>query len=296
MATNKEYQEQLTSINTRLQELGDLKQIIDNNNDLYQLGSELKNRKIKLDKSLEKIPQFEEDVKKLINEASELKIQFSSKDKEALTLINKLNELENKVNELKKETEVQLGKAANSKLANSFEIVKEELQGEKNVWFTWLIKSVIALVIVTLGVVTWQVYFEKQTLYSWSFLIKLALGSPLVYFIIFVNREFSRSRVLIEEYAFKASIARSFEAYKDIIESAFSKYNPKLYQIKIGFLINSIGDLYTSPMKNVKNNRILEKENTPDIFERIKSFFSNNSELKEEKVFEEEEISEPKEQ
>ena len=69
-------------------------------------------------------------------------------------------------------------------------------------------------------------------------------------------------RSLIEEYTFKAALARSFEAYKEVVQSVDSETSP----IKtLAFILESIKSLYSSPMVNIKNNTHKEKENAQGI-------------------------------
>ncbi|MDE2079490.1 MAG: hypothetical protein KGI73_03825, partial [Patescibacteria group bacterium] len=129
------------------------------------------------------------------------------------------------------------------------------------------------------GIVAWQVLYEKAALFEVSFLIKIALTSPIVYFIVFINREYGRARNLIEEYAFKAAIARSFEAYKDIIEHIFEAQQPQTYQRKLDFILEAVTDLYSSPMRNIKDNHVHEKENSPDVFSKVHDAVSGVAKL-----------------
>ena len=158
------------------------------------------------------------------------------------------------------ETKVQLGVAASAKLASTFEKVKGELVVDKWKWFKWLVGAVVVLIVATALIVGWQIK-DVGTLYQLSFLVKLALTSPFVYFVVFINREYSRTRSLIEEYTFKAAIARSFEAYKELIQDTDSEDAAKTLE----FIIKSISDLYSSPMLNIKKHSLKEKENSPDI-------------------------------
>ena len=179
---------------------------------------------------------------------------------------------------MRQETLTQLGLAASEKLSNSFEQVKVDLGKEKDRWVSWLIGGVVVLVLATIGIALWQVQ-EQGTLYHLGFLIKIALTSPLVYFVVFVNREYSRVRNLIEEYTFKAAIARSFEAYKEILQDAFSEHQALIYQKKLDFILEAVTGLYSSPMRNVKVNNAKEKDISPDILAQLKAhFFPETSE------------------
>lgn len=262
----KELQQELDGINQRLTALGDLNELVQQGQGLPNLISDAQTKKVDIESFLSDLPVRNEELNQLIAEVKKLNEQTEARDGEASELTTEIEKLQGKVEKLIEETQAQLGIAANAKLASTFEGVKEELRKEKKKLFKWLIVAVVVLVIVTGAVVYWQIN-QDSTLYHFSFPIRLALLSPIVYFVVFINREYSRVRSLIEEYTFKAAIARSFEAYKEIVQDLDSS-NPKR---TLDFVLDSIKDLYSSPMVNIKNNSQKEKENTPDALSPVKS-------------------------
>lgn len=262
----KELEQKLIGVDAQLKALGDLNTLLQQSQNLPNLINDVQTKKSNIETLLRDLPTRSEELKNLTAEAKSLIEQVTIRGSEVSELSEQTKEVQKKVEELVEETKVQLGIAANAKLASTFEQVKGELVRDKLRWFWWLVGAVVILIIATASVVVWQI-IDVGTLYQLNFLVKLALTSPFIYFVVFVNREYSRTRSLIEEYTFKAAIARSFEAYREIIRDTDSKDAAKTLE----FVVKSISDLYSSPMVNIKNNALKEKENSPDILSRARS-------------------------
>ena len=261
----KELQQTIEDISNRLNALGDLNDIINKAQSLPGIITDVDLKKTTIDSFLNDLPTRSEELNRLTKEVRDLSGELATQKEDVSSLVEQTKELNKKVESLVEETRVQLGKAANEKLANSFETVRNTLIEEKTTWYKRLVRSLILLIVASIVIVSWQVY-EANTLYQLTFLIKLTLTSPFVYFVIFINREYSRTRGLIEEYTFKASIARSFEAYKEIVESADLEARKET----LLFITETIKDLYSSPMVNIKKNNLEERENTPDMLSPAK--------------------------
>lgn len=262
----KELEQKLIEVDAQLKALGDLNVLLQQSRNLPNLISDFQAKKSDIETFLNDLPTRSEELKNLTTGVKNLNEEVTARDSEVSELSEQTKELQKKVEELIEETKVQLGVAANAKLASTFEQVKRELITDKQKWFLWLVGAVGVLIVATVSVVVWQI-IDAGTLYKLNFLIKLALTSPFVYFVIFINREYSRTRSLIEEYTFKAAIARSFDAYKEIIQDTDSEDAKETLK----FVIGSITDLYSSPMVNIKNNSLREKENSPDILSKARS-------------------------
>lgn len=271
----KELDAKLNEIQSRLSILGDLNGLIQKGAELPSLVSQAQTTNAAVQQLLPKLSAQQQSLTALTSEISALKEELSGKNSEIDELVQKTNEIQEKTESLKQQTLTQLGLAANEKLSNSFEQVKVELAKEKDKWFNWLVGAVAVLVVGATALAGWQVY-EFGTLYHFAFLIKIALTAPLVYFIVFINREYSRTSRLIEEYAFKAAIARSFEAYKEILQDAFVEQQSLIYQKKLDFILEAVAGLYSSPMRNVKENMTKEREISPDIFSQLKDHIVPN--------------------
>lgn len=260
----KALEQERTEIYTRLKDLGDLDVLVKESRDLPALVNDMRDTKVDFDNLVNDLPKIRLEFENLNNEFIQFKEQFRDHKNDIRNSLEEIKASQEKTDELRNETMAQLGLASNAKLAHTFEGVKKELMDGKNNWFAWLVGAVIALVVITAVIIWWQ-FQESSTIYELNFLVKLALTSPFVYFVVFVNREFSRARALIEEYTFKAAISRSFEAYKDIVHATDSEEA----KITLDFIVSSIKSIYSSPMENIKSTNMKQKENSPDPFSKI---------------------------
>lgn len=252
---NKELVAKLAEIEQRLQALGDLNQLIQSISPKKEEMDAIIAEAVAKKPDIDQIPQKKEELEKMLQELSNLKSEIGSiltQSKEIAVEVTGTRTESAKIHELALQ---QLGTISNEKLSNSFDKVKDNLKTENENWFNWLLGTGIFLLLVITGIVIWQTY-RGDTIFEISFIIKIALTSPIILFEVFVSQQYSRSRRLIEEYEFKASIARSLEAYKEIIEKLFADQPGDEYKKKLDFILGSIGQLYSSPMANIKNNEI----------------------------------------
>jgi len=249
----KELTQKLTEIDQSLKTLGDLNVLVQNVSSQKQvmdtLIAQLQAQKVNIDA----IPAKKLELDNLVQEVETLKESTTEQQNLTEEVKSTVDALKTKTDEIHNLSLQQLGTISNEKLSNSFDKVKDDLKKDNEKWFKWLVGTSIALLLAVVGVVVWQVA-KGDTIFEISFLVKLALTSPIIFFEFFVNREYSRSKRLIEEYEFKASIARSLEAYKEIIENLFADQPGDEYKKKLDFILESIGQLYSSPMKNIKDN------------------------------------------
>ena len=262
----EELDKKLQEIDEKLTALGDLTLLIEQGKSLPQIISDLNIQQSNIKSYLDKIPEQSNNIINLTSNIEKLISELNSKKEEVSESLKKLGESNSKIEELAQKTTEQLGIAANVKLSHTFENIKEELIKDRNNWFIWLRISVLSLIITTGILVFWQ-WVEYKTIFEPTFLIKLALTSPFVYFTIFINREYNRTRNLIEEYTFKAAISKSFDAYHEIIKNSESTNVEK----KLEFVTKAIENIYSSPMVNIKRNLIKEKDNSPSILNQTKS-------------------------
>lgn len=253
MANKKELAQKLLDIDQNLKALGDLNVLVQNVSSqklvMDTLIAQLQAQKVNIDA----IPVKKLELDNLIQEVKTLKESTVEQQNLTEEVKGTVDALKTKTDEIHNLSLQQLGTISNEKLSNSFDKVKDDLKKDNEKWFKWLVGTSIALLLAFIGVVVWQVA-KGDTIFEISFLVKLALTSPIIFFEFFVNREYSRSKRLIEEYEFKASIARSLEAYKEIIENLFADQPGDEYKKKLDFILESIGQLYSSPMKNIRDN------------------------------------------
>ena len=239
--TKKEYEDKIGNIETKLKQIGDL-------DDLFNIVT---SKNSKFQEIVQKASEQEENINQIPIKKEEFEKIFRD-------LENKNTESNKKLEEILELSREQLGIISNEKLSNSFDIRSVKLIEEKEEWFKRLLITTLVLVIAIIAVVIWQTA-AGYSIFEISFLVKLALTSPVIFFEFFISKEYSRSQELLEEYQFKASVARSFEAYKEIIENSFSNKDETgdkgFEEKKLDFILETVRSLYISPMKNINENR-----------------------------------------
>lgn len=249
----KELSEKLVGIDQSLKALGDLNALVQGFTEQKQVMDALILKVQAQEENIDAIPEKKEELEGLVEKVTTLKESTVEQQKLSEEAKQTVDALKTKTDEIHNLSLQQLGVISNEKLSNSFDKVKGDLKSDNKKWFNWLLGTSITLLLAVLGIVVWQT-MNGDTIFEVSFLVKLALTSPIIFFEFFVNREYSRSKRLIEEYEFKASIARSLEAYKEIIENLFADQPGDEYKKKLDFILESIGQLYSSPMRNIKEN------------------------------------------
>jgi hypothetical protein len=255
----KDLENKIIEVDQQLKSFGDLSVLIQDFNSKKQnaevLITEMQNQKPKFDEFSISLPEKEKIFMELVTSIGILKKETAEQKEESQKVKEKLFEIQKKTEEINIISLEQLGKISNEKLSNSFDKVKSDLKISNGKWFWWLLGTSILLLVSIVGIVIWQTK-QGGSIFEISFIVKIALTSPIIFFEFFVNREYSRSQRLIEEYEFKASIARSLEAYKEIVVGLFDEKEGDEFKKKLDFILDAIGSLYSSPMANIRNNQI----------------------------------------
>lgn len=190
-------------------------------------------------------------IKQAVDEAKTAADQYGStiqsQSQEYNQLKENLTKLLKRAKELEQTTETQLGVVSNRVLANSFKAQADELKKSVEKLFKWLLASVALLFVLTAVIIIWELRSDNDLLSS-NLLIKAALTTPIVYYIFFISRQYTRDKRLYDQYSFKATVALSFEAYRKLVKEELG--DPAANQEKIlNFVINSVTNLYTAPIE-----------------------------------------------
>ncbi len=151
-----------------------------------------------------------------------------------------------------------LQKAAAGKLFEAFGKVKEEHTEEAGFW-RWSI--IVSLVI--LGIIACYFVFTTKVFGVTYWVSKLAVSSPVIYWLILSTRRYSKAKRFEEEYAFRGAVSLSLEAYKDLIKQEADS-NTK--ETVVPFLVESINGIYTSPAESLSKHPHKEDK---DILETV---------------------------
>jgi len=221
---------------------------------LEQRRSAIENFQKQISGIKEEVSQFKETVESVAETADKYSETVKKQTEEYSNLKKQIDELAKQNKDLHETIKNQLGLVSTEILANAFFDESNKLKDSAKNWFWWLLGSIIILILAVVGIAIWQI-IEEKALFDFSFLIRLPLISPLVYFVVFVAQQYSRDRKLLDEYIFKASVARSFEAYRKLIKEEADNMTEanqdKVNEKKLDFVISSIKSIYSSPMENI---------------------------------------------
>lgn len=223
--------------------------------EIQAISEEMKNLKQPVDEALTVANEYKATINKQSQDVEGIKKQGSS-------LIKNVKDLEVLIKN-------QLGLVNATVLSNSFQKQADQLKGSVERWFKWVKIMTLVLFVLAFGIVAWQL-LTFNTLWNVNFLIKLTLTSPVIFILIFVTKQYSREKRLLDEYSFKAAVALSFEAYRKLIKEEGTEGVDKNKIVE--FIISSVNNIYTSPMENMHKHREIGEEEI-DIFGKIAEVF-----------------------
>lgn len=161
----------------------------------------------------------------------------------------------------------QLQKATGISLFHTFQKRKEDLEKTQAWWLVGVIISTIALIIISLKVMGSLQHLPANTPIDWfkDVVLKFTLSMPILYLLYFFTDRYTKTRRLIEEYAFKSTISLALKPYFDLIKGLDGDEEEK----DKNFLIAVIGNIFTTPTDKVF--RTTEKQYTLDFSNYYKS-------------------------
>ncbi len=158
--------------------------------------------------------------------------------------------------------------------ARAFEERKLELLRSKARWRNWFLWNIIFLLGIIFAIFWGLAENIGFTAILW---LELALGLPLTYSAIFFHAQHNREREFLEEYSFKAVVARSLEGYRKMLKEDFNPRRPEEEKKFLDFMTDSIRSLHTPPraiiskhpLKSEEDVKIGVIEKLADVFKRF---------------------------
>ncbi len=263
MLKRAELEKLLTEINQKLGSAEDFhKKVSDATQALINTQSQLSDLTTKAQQASEllasiqttktEIDGWTEKVKRGSEEATNYKKLIDQQKKEYSELKASFEELKKSYTDLEQLAKNQLGLVSMESLANAFAIEASKLEKSTSMWYRRIFWAAVILILAVLGVAIWQVIHE-QTLLKLSFAIRLPIVTPIIYYLYFVVGQYKREHRLLEEYVFKTSIARSFEAYRKVLKEESANEQDLLKKNEL--IIDTIKNIYSSPMKNIVDSK-----------------------------------------
>ena len=294
--TKKQLEEALSGIQSRLKSLEEklpegvtlesaLVQVSENITKAKSLSSEAESITQSIRTQKQEIDQTKTNVDSIKTELEEQKETLLSDQEDFEKFRKSFEETQNITKELQTETETQLGLVSAEKLANSFNDEAEKLKTSTADWFSRVKWTTAILALTVVGIAWWQLS-TSETIFELSFLIRATLTTPLIWFLYFSAHNYNEEKSLLDNYLFKAAVARSFEAYRQLLRSQFEDYegadgeeSNKLTDVQereIEFILATIKGIYSSPIPERGREKITKKNLGPldevlSIVERIKN-------------------------
>lgn len=165
-----------------------------------------------------------------------------AKKAEIDTIKNSVKTLLDTIKDQTDRVEDLLQKASAGRLFNTFNIRKKEFTDGARFWGFMVAISVIGLMYIAF------ILTKNFTALSPSFWFKLSISFPLIYWLLFSAREFTKSKRLEEEYAFKSAISLSLEAYRDLIKNESSLAT---HVHVVPFITDAVSKIFSSPSQTI---------------------------------------------
>ena len=294
--TKKQLEESLNGIETRLKSLeaklpegvtleSAITQVNENIAKAKTLISEAESLTQSIRSQKQEIDQAKENIDSIETALEEQKTTLLSDKEDFVKFRQSFEETQSKTKELQTETETQLGLVSAEKLANSFNDEAGKLKTSTAEWFSRIKWTTIVLVLTVIGIAWWQLSTSK-TIFELSFLIRATLTTPIIWFLYFSSHNYNEEKSLLDNYLFKAAVARSFEAYRQLLRSQFEEYESvdgeesnKLSNVQereIEFILATIKGIYSSPIPERGRENLTKKSLGPldevlSVVEKIKN-------------------------
>lgn len=294
--TKKQLEESLKLIESRLKGLEDqlpesmtledvIEQVNEDVNKAKTLSRDAESVSESINSRKQEAEQSKEKIALIKTELEEQKKTLLADKEDFEKFREEFKEIQDKTKELQTETETQLGLVSAEKLANSFNDEAKKLKISTGKWFLKVGLSTVTLVVAIIGIIWWQLS-DFDTIFELSFLVRTAITTPIIWFLYFSVRNYNEEKSLLDNYLFKAAVARSFEAYRKLLRSQFEDYEntdgeesnelSKVQDKEIEFILDTIKGIYTSPILDRGKGKITKKNLGPldellSMMERIKN-------------------------
>lgn len=217
-------------------------------NEVVSFESQINQKLQIIEQSRVNAAQKEEEVKNKLEAISQIHIEAESKKTEIEKLKSETEELLEKNNEQSEKISDLLQKAAAGSLFNSFNVRKQEFESAAKFWRLMIGASIIILV---MGAMYITLLYQESKVLSHVFLLKFSVSLPVIYWLIFSTRQYTKNKRLEEEYAFKSAISLSLEAYRDLIKKESGE--PTKQEV-VPFITKAVEKIFSSPSVSISKH------------------------------------------
>lgn len=198
---------------------------------------------------LNRTKELKEDASTTFADIQTYKSQSEEHEKNSSKLAATISDLKNRSEEFKESIHETLKIVTDQALANSFDARKIELKDEEQKWLWHVIASSIVLAVVVMIIYMSQFWGEGAGLDTWKFWYRFVFTSPIIYYVYFASNNYTKTRDLLEKYAFKSAVALSLQTYTKLLRDNFQ--DEKNQSNLLDFTLRSIDMLYKEPYREV---------------------------------------------
>lgn len=217
-------------------------------NEIVSVESQINQKLQTIEQSRVSAAQKEEEAKSKLEAITQIHSEAESRKSEIEELKTETEELLEKNNEQSEKISDLLQKAAAGSLFNSFNVRKQEFEGAAKFWRLMVGASIVILV-VGAAYIAWLA--QRSEVLSYAFLLKFSVSLPVIYWLIFSTRQYTKNKRLEEEYAFKSAISLSLEAYRDLIKKESGE--PTKQEV-VPFITEAVEKIFSSPSVSISKH------------------------------------------
>lgn len=175
---------------------------------------------------------------------------------------------------LQDEIKEHLQKAVGASLFSAFQKRKEQVSKSKWIWASLLSVAIIAQIVVLFWLATTAIGTESnQPFYLQPIFLLRALSSiPIIFFIGYAIKQYTREREIEELYSFKSALSFSLSPYLDLVETLSSKKQAEPYR---DFAVTTISQIFEDPTKQEEkrvDSRHKDDALAKDLLDRLIEF------------------------
>ncbi|MFH1162001.1 MAG: hypothetical protein V1696_01865 [Candidatus Jorgensenbacteria bacterium] len=138
-----------------------------------------------------------------------------------------------------------------------FDERKRELEDSRDRWFHWFVANIVVLFLVAVLIFIGLVTGASFAAASW---LGFGVALPLAYSAIFFHAQHSKAREYLEEYSFKALVARSLAAARKMLKEDMDSKSAEERKKYLDFVIGSLKDLFTPPREIISKHPVKDEE------------------------------------
>ncbi|WP_123619606.1 hypothetical protein [Halorubrum sp. CSM-61] len=231
---------------------------------LVGIENKASNTSQNIKKEAETINEHYEEVLKKTEQMSDYEDRLDTNLSEVEERSEQLNQQKNSLDDIEDRIDTLLSGAVAASLDRNFTERKKELEESAN-WWAKSTFGAIAVLIVGAIVIFWSLL--QSTSFGIGTVSRVTLLVPLLVAVWFTSKNYSRKRRLMEEYAFKSTMAQTLEPSRKVLESqkSLDETDAQLAE----FMLVSMGQMFTNPSDIVENGSTTTKDDDATNIETV---------------------------